>query len=78
MTDFTNQQLAEIITQNAEKINNSILRERKIANELAETVLLLKKEKNDIQEKIKELKTVSIQPDLSAINSFYMEKTREC
>ena len=46
MADFTNRQLAEIITQTAEKINNSVLKERKIANELEETVSKLQNEKN--------------------------------
>ncbi|WP_155246396.1 hypothetical protein [Elizabethkingia anophelis] len=36
MADFTNRQLAEIITQTAEKIQNNVLKERKIANELSE------------------------------------------
>lgn len=77
MADFTNRQLAEIIAQGAEKINNSVLRERKIANELEQTVSKLQKEKEYLQEKIKELKTTRIEPDLSALNSFYESKTEE-
>ena len=30
MADYTNRQLAQIIAQSAEKINNSVLKERKI------------------------------------------------
>ena len=50
MADFTNRQLAEIITQTAEKINNSVLKERKIANELEQTVSKLQNEKKYLQE----------------------------
>jgi hypothetical protein len=77
MADFTNRQLAEIIAQGAEKINNSVLRERKIANELEQTVSKLQKEKEYLQEKIKELKTTRIEPDLSGLNSFYESRTEE-
>jgi len=80
MADFTNRQLAEIIAQSAEKINNSVLKERKIANELEETVSKLQSEKKYLQEldkKIESLKTASIKPDLSNLNSFYENKTEE-
>ena len=80
MADFTNRQLAEIITQTAEKINNSVLKERKIANELEETVSKLENEKKYLQElerKIDNIKSTSIKPDLSELNSFYENKTEE-
>lgn len=80
MADFTNRQLAEIITQTAEKINNSVLKERKIANELEETVSKLENEKKYLQElerKIDNIKSTSIKPDLSELNSFYESRTEE-
>lgn len=77
MADYTNRQLAEIIAAAAEKINNSVLRERKIANEISETISSLERERNFLQEKIAELKTTSIKPDLSGLNSFYESRTEE-
>ena len=80
MADFTNRQLAEIITQTAEKINNSVLKERKIANELEQTVSKLQNEKKYLQElerKIDNVKSTSIKPDLSSLNSFYESRTEE-
>lgn len=74
MADFTNRQLAEIIAQSAQKINNSVLKEQKIANELEKIVSKLQNEKSSLQEldkKIESLKTTSIKPDLSELNSFY-------
>ncbi|MDV3950594.1 hypothetical protein CMT75_18930 [Elizabethkingia anophelis] len=70
MADFTNRQLAEIITQAAEKIQGNVLKERKIANELS---LVAEK----IESQIFKLESTSIEPDLSKINSFYEEKTEE-
>ena len=80
MADFTNRQLAQIIAQSAEKINNSVLKEQKIAGELEKIVSKLQNEKNALQEldkKIESLKTTSIKPDLSGLNSFYESRTEE-
>lgn len=80
MGDYTNRQLAQIIAQSAEKINNSVLKEQKIANELEKIVSKLQNEKTTLQEldkKIESLKTTSIRPDLSELNSFYESKTEE-
>lgn len=77
MADFTNRQLAEIIARSAEKINNSVLKEQKITNQFSETVERLEKERNFLQEKINDMKTASIKPDLSELNSFYENKTEE-
>ena len=77
MADFTNRQLAEIITQTAEKINNSVLKERKIANEIEQTVFKFEKEVTQLEYKIVELKTTRIEPDLSHLNSFYESRTEE-
>ena len=70
MADFTNRQLAEIITQAAEKIQNNVLKERKIANELSQVAEKIEKE-------ISKLESTSIELDLSKINSFYETKTKE-
>ncbi|MBB4808314.1 hypothetical protein HNP38_003661 [Chryseobacterium defluvii] len=80
MADYTNRQLAQIIAQSAEKINNSVLKEQKIANELEQIVSKLQNEKNALQEldkKIDSLKTTFIKPELSALNSFYETKAEE-
>jgi hypothetical protein len=80
MADYTNRQLAQIIAQSAEKINNSVIKEQKIAGELEKIVSKLQNEKNVLQEldkKIESLKRVSIKPDLSGLNSFYESKTEE-
>lgn len=77
MSDFNNRQLAEIISQTAEKINSNVLKERKIANELEQTVSKFENTAADIQRHISELKSTSIQPDLSHLNKFYEEKTAE-
>lgn len=77
MADFTNRQLAEIIARSAEKISNSVLREQKITNQFSETIDRLESERNFLQEKIKEIKTTSIKPDLSDLNSFYEKNTEE-
>ena len=60
MADYTNRQLAEIISQSAEKINSNVLKERKIGNELSETVLKLEKETGCLELKIEELKKLII------------------
>lgn len=70
MADFTNRQLAEIITQTAEKIQNNVLKERKITNELSQVA-------EKIESQISKLEQTSIEPDLSKINSFYEEITKE-
>jgi hypothetical protein len=80
MADFTNRQLAEIIAQSAQKINNSVLKEQKIANELEKIVSKLQNEKSSLQElerKIDNIKSTSIKPDLSELNSFYESRTEE-
>jgi hypothetical protein len=77
MADYTNRQLAEIISQSAEKINSNVLKERKIGNELSETVLKLEKETGCLELKIEELKKIEIKPDLSDLNSFYESRAEE-
>lgn len=70
MADFTNKQLAEIISATSEEIKKSVLNQRKIANELSET-------EKSLGEKITKLESVSLEPNLKHINQFYKEKTVE-
>jgi hypothetical protein len=58
-------------------INNSVLKEQKITNQFSETVERLEKERNFLQEKINDVKTASIKPNLSELNSFYEKNTEE-
>lgn len=77
MADFSNRQLAEIITQVGEKITQNVLKERKIANDLAITNENLSKNIEGLKSQVSDLKTTSIKPDLSDLNKFYEEKTAE-
>lgn len=70
MAEYTNPELAEIISKNVERINSNILKEEKIANEIEQAI-------TQLEYKIVELKTIHIEPDLSYLNSFYKEKTEE-
>lgn len=75
--DFNNRQLAEIISQTAEKINSNVLKERKIANEIEETSTKIEKHLEEFSSQISKLQTTSIKPDLNDLNAFYEEKTAE-
>ncbi|MDN5630133.1 MAG: hypothetical protein L0G38_11350 [Lactococcus sp.] len=77
MADFTNRQLAEIISQTSKEIGSNVLKERKIANDLAITNENLSKNIEGLKSEVSDLKTTSIKPDLSDLNKFYEEKTAE-
>ena len=77
MADFTNKQLAEIISATSEEIKKSVLNQRKIANELLKLQQQFTEENARLNDKIKDLKETSIKPDLSNLNNFYEEKTAE-
>lgn len=77
MADITNRQLAEIISQTAEKINSNVLKERKIANELEKTISKFESVTATIQKEMEEVRRTPIKLDLSGLNSFYEEKTAE-
>lgn len=77
MADFSNRQLAEIITKTGEKISTNVLKERKIANELETTKVDLSKSIEEFKTHIANLSATSIKPDLSDLNKFYEEKTEE-
>lgn len=77
MGDITNRQLAEIITMTAEKIQSNVLKERKIANDIENTVINLQNNIIDLDKRIDAINSARIEPDLSNINKFYEEHTRE-
>lgn len=77
MADISNRQLAEIISQTAEKINSNVLKERKIANELEKTISKFESVTATIQKEMEEVRRTPIKLDLSGLNSFYEEKTAE-
>lgn len=77
MADFSNRQLAEIITKTGEKISTNVLKERKIANELETTKVDLSKSIEEFKTHIANLSATSIKPDLSDLNKFYEENTAE-
>ncbi len=75
--DFNNRQLAEIISQTAEKINSNVLKERKIANDIEAASTKIEGHLANFSKQILQLQTTSIKPDLSQLNQFYEEKTAE-
>ena len=75
--DFNNRQLAEIISQTAEKINSNVLKERKIANDIEAASTKIEGHLANFSKQILQLQTTSIKPDLSQLNKFYEEKTEE-
>ncbi len=77
MADISNRQLAEIISQVAEKINSNVLKERKIANELEKTISKFESVTATVQKEMEEVRRTPIRLDLSGLNSFYEEKTAE-
>lgn len=77
MADISNRQLAEIISQVAEKINSNVLKERKIANELGQTISKFEAVTEEVKKEMEEVKRTPIKLDLSGLNSFYEEKTAE-
>ena len=69
--DFNNRQLAEIISQTAEKINSNVLKERKIANDIEAASTKIEGHLENFSKQILQLQTTSIKPDLSQLNKFY-------
>lgn len=77
MADFSNKQLAEIITQTADSIQANVLKQRKIANDLNSTDKSIEQSILELDSKIKQLQLTPIKADLSSLNQFYEEKTAE-
>lgn len=70
MADFTNRQLAEIISSTAINFKKSTDKIKASTNKLEE-------EMERLDDKIKALQEIDFKPDLSHINEFYREKTEE-
>lgn len=77
MADFSNRQLAEIISSVSEEIKKNVLKQTKLSNQIGKSVEELHSEVGDLEVKITTLKNTSIKADLSELNKFYEEKTIE-
>ena len=77
MTDFTNRQLADIISVVAEKIHKDLSKHDQISKTIAGNLVESNKVISGLDSKIEILKNTQIKPDLSEVNSFYETKTAE-
>ena len=77
MADFTNRQLADIISVVAEKISKDLLKHDQISKTIAGNLVESSKVVAGLDGKIEVLKSTVLKPDLSEVNSFYETKTAE-
>ena len=77
MEDFTNRQLADIISVVAEKISKDLSKHDQISKTIAGNLAESNKVIAGLDEKIEVLKSTVLKPDLSEVNSFYETKTAE-
>ena len=77
MADFTNRQLADIISVVAEKISKDLSKHDQISKTIAGNLAESNKVISGLDSKIEILKNTQIKPDLSEVNSFYETKTAE-
>ena len=77
MADFTNRQLADIISVVAEKISKDLSKHDQISKTIAGNLVESNKVISGLDSKIEILKNTQIKPDLSEVNSFYETKTAE-
>lgn len=77
MADFTNRQLADIISVVAEKISKDLSKHDHISKTIAGNLAESNKVISGLDRKIETLKNTPIKPDLSEVNSFYETKTAE-
>ena len=77
MADFTNRQLADIISVVAEKISKDLSKHDQISKTIAGNLVESNKVAAGLDGKIEILKNTPIKPDLSEVNSFYETKTAE-
>ena len=77
MADFTNRQLADIISVVAEKISKDLSKHDQISKTIAGNLVESNKVISGLDSKINTLKNIPIKPDLSEVNSFYETKTAE-
>jgi len=77
MADFTNRQLADIISVVAEKISKDLSKHDQISKTIAGNLAESNKVISGLDRKIETLKNTPMKPDLSEVNSFYETKTAE-
>lgn len=77
MADFTNRQLAGIISEVAEKIRKDLTKNEKVSKAISENLTKSETVVAGLEEKIAVLKNTVLKPDLSEVNSFYETKTAE-
>lgn len=77
MADFSNRQLADIISVVGEKISKDLSKHDHISKTIAGNLVESNKVISELDSKIETLKNTPIKPDLSEVNSFYETKTAE-
>ena len=77
MADFTNRQLADIISVVGEKISKDLTKNEKISKAISENLTKSESVVAGLDGKITVLKNTALKPDLSEVNSFYETKTAE-
>jgi hypothetical protein len=77
MADFTNRQLADIISVVAEKISRDLTKNEKVSKAISENLTKSETVAAGLDSKIEVLKNTVLKPDLSGLNSFYETKTAE-
>ena len=77
MADFTNRQLADIISVVADKISKDLTKNEKVSKAISENLTKSETVMAGLDRKIEVLKNTVLKPDLSEVNSFYETKTAE-
>ena len=77
MADFTNRQLADIISVVADKISKDLTKNEKVSKAISENLTKSETVMVGLDSKIERLKSTVLKPDLSEVNSFYETKTAE-
>ena len=77
MADFTNRQLADVISMVAEKIHKDLSKYDQISKTIEVNISKSGEINSGLDRKIEALKNTPIKPDLSEVNSFYETKTAE-
>lgn len=77
MADFTNRQLAGIISEVAEKIRKDLTKNEKVSKAISENLTKSETVVAGLEGKIAVLKNTVLKPDLSEVNYFYETKTAE-
>ncbi len=77
MADFTNRQLADIISVVGDKISKDLKKNEYISKAISENLTKSETIVAGLNEKIEVLKKTVLKPDLSEVNSLYETKTAE-